>query len=207
MTGLLRVHRVPFSTNVERVALGAGIAGVTVQWVDHDAADRTAVRALSGQDLVPVAETPDGEVIVDSMAILRWIDDEHPSPPLWPTAAGPRAQAEVFTQWFNAVWKVAPNAIAAAREAGTAPDAGHVRALESSVAVFDGLLDDGRDFLLGDEVSVADIAAHPFLRYGTAIDPADDEVFHQVLHEHLAQAAGRAALRRWIDRVAALPRA
>ena len=39
MTPVLRVHRIPFSTNVERVALAAGHKGVPVTWVDHDAAE------------------------------------------------------------------------------------------------------------------------------------------------------------------------
>ena len=45
--GVLRVHRIPHSTNVERVALAAGHKGLAVNWVDHDPADRTEIRALS----------------------------------------------------------------------------------------------------------------------------------------------------------------
>ena len=40
---MIRAHRVPFSTNVERVALAAGHKGVAVEWVDHDPDDRTAI--------------------------------------------------------------------------------------------------------------------------------------------------------------------
>ena len=69
----LRVHRIPFSTNVERVALAAAHKGIAVEWVDHDAGDRSAIRALSGQDFVPVAEL-DGQVIVDSPVILRELE-------------------------------------------------------------------------------------------------------------------------------------
>jgi hypothetical protein len=46
-------YRIPFSTNVERVALAAGHKGLTVEWVDVDPADRSPVEAASGQALVP----------------------------------------------------------------------------------------------------------------------------------------------------------
>ena len=66
----LCVHRIPFSTNVERVALAAAHKGIAIEWVDHDPADRSAIVALSGQPFVPVAEL-DGRVITDSPLIVR----------------------------------------------------------------------------------------------------------------------------------------
>ena len=50
----MRILRIPFSTNVERVALALGHKGLEAQWVEVDPDDRTPVRELSGQDLVPV---------------------------------------------------------------------------------------------------------------------------------------------------------
>jgi len=46
---LIQVYRIPFSTNVERVALAAGHKGVAIDWVDVDADDRSPVEAVSGQ--------------------------------------------------------------------------------------------------------------------------------------------------------------
>jgi hypothetical protein len=43
---VIRVYRIPLSTNVERVALAAGVKGVEVDWVDVDPADRSPVRAV-----------------------------------------------------------------------------------------------------------------------------------------------------------------
>ena len=40
----MRILRIPFSTNVERVALALGHKGLTADWVDVDPADRTPVR-------------------------------------------------------------------------------------------------------------------------------------------------------------------
>lgn len=99
---MLRVHRIPFSTNVERVALAAAHKGLAVEWVDHDHADRSEVRALSGQDLVPVAEL-DGEVVVDSMRIVERLEALAPDPPLYPEDPAARARVDVFVEWFNEV--------------------------------------------------------------------------------------------------------
>ena len=51
---MLRVYRIPYSTNVERVALALAHKGVEVDWVDVDPDDRTPVLAVSGQALVTV---------------------------------------------------------------------------------------------------------------------------------------------------------
>jgi len=192
----LRVHRIPFSTNVERVALAAAHKGIAVEWVDHDPADRSAIRALSGQDFVPVAEL-DGQVIVDSPVILRELERRVPDPPLWPSDPARRAEADVFVDWFNRVWKVAPN-----RMAGEA-DAAELR---GSLDRFEALLT-GRDFLLGDRFGIADVIAFPFLKYAASIGPDDPDPFHHVLAEHLELGDGYERLRGWIARCDGLPRA
>ena len=192
----LRVHRVPFSTNVERVALAAAHKGVAVEWVDHDEDDRSAIRSLSGQDLVPVAEL-DGRVIVDSPVILRELERRVPDPPLWPVEPARRAEADVFVDWFNRVWKVAPNRMAGEEDAAE---------LRGSRDRFEALLD-GRDFLLGDSLGIADVIAFPFLKYAASIQPDDQDTFHRVLAEHLALGDDYDRLRGWIARCDALPRA
>jgi glutathione S-transferase len=192
----LRVHRVPFSTNVERVALAAAHKGIAVDWVDHADDDRAAIRALSGQDFVPVAEL-DGRVIADSPVILRELEERVPEPPLWPSEPARRAEADVFVDWFNRVWKVAPNRMAGPEDAAE---------LRGSLDRFEALLD-GRDWLLGDRLGIADVIAFPFLKYAVSIAPGDPDPFHHVLAEHLALGDGYGRLRGWIARCDALPRA
>jgi glutathione S-transferase len=196
----LRVHRIPFSTNVERVAIAAGLKGVPVEWVDHDPGDRSAVRALSGQDLVPVAEWPDGRVLHDSPVILRALEALAPDPPLWPAAQPERASADVFAEWFNLVWKGPPNRIADGAE-----QPGDRDWLAASRDVFEGLLAE-RSYLLGDAPGIADVLAYPFLRYGRGMSAEDHEPFHAVLAAHL-DPAGHPRLRAWLERCDALPRA
>jgi glutathione S-transferase len=191
----LRVHRIPFSTNVERVALAAGHKGIAVDWVDHDDGDRSAIRALSGQDFVPVAEL-DGQVITDSPVILRELERRVPDPPLWPAEPARRAEADVFVDWFNRVWKIAPNRM----------QEGDAEELRGSLDRFEALLD-GRDFLLGAGFGIADVIAFPFLKYAASIAPDDPDPFHHVLAEHLALGDAHERLRGWIGRCDALPRA
>ena len=195
----LAVYRIPFSTNVERVALAAGHKGLAIEWIDVDESDRSPVEAVSGQPLVPVLVAGDGEVVSDSPRILDWIEERFPEPPLLPSDRARRAEVRVFCDWFNSVWKRAPNAIAdgGANEALAAEMRAHV-------ALFEGLLT-GRDYLFG-EFGLADVVAFPFLKYAAfGTEPDDDDVFHRVLVDH-QPLRDDSPLRAWASRVDAHPR-
>jgi glutathione S-transferase len=204
---VLRLYRFPYSTNVERVALALAHKGLAVESVVIDPCDRTPVRELSGQDLVPVLV--DGErVVVDSTRILHHLDERQPEPPLFPSEPAARAEIEVFVDWFNRAWKREPNLIADAIERGEGESADVKRwsaRLQRRLDLFEGLLS-GRDHLFG-EFGAADCAAWPFLRYAVHIEPDDDEVFHQVLHERMVLGDRHPNLRAWIARVGERPRA
>jgi glutathione S-transferase len=202
----MRIWRIPFSTNVERVALGLGHKGLTADWVDVDAADRSEVESVSGQLLVPVLEL-DGRVVVDSTAILEELERLRPEPPLYPADTARRAEVEIFVDWFNRVWKRPPNELEA--ELTTAqPDAETVERLGAEIAGaldrFESLLD-GRDYLFGD-FGVADCIAFPFLKYAVLHDPADEELFHRILVEHQRLEGRYPRLEAWIRRVDERPR-
>jgi len=205
-----RVLRIPYSTNVERVALALAHKSVAVDWVDVPADDRSAVVEASGQELVPVLIADHGEVVADSMRIVDWIEKRRPDPPLWPAHRAAHAEVDVFVEWFNRVWKVAPNAIAA-ELARPEPDThvvhDHAEDMRHWLAWFEDLLD-GRDHLMGEQFGAADVCAFPFLKYGV-FEPAGDDAdpFHRVLHEHLPIAGSFPHLEAWIDRVQRRPRA
>jgi glutathione S-transferase len=207
VTRVLRVYRIPFSTNVERVSLALAHKGLEVEWVDVDADDRTPVEEVSGQPLVPVL-VDDGRVVVDSTVILRYLEDVQPEPALFPGDEARRAELDVFLDWFNRVWKRPPNEIEAER-AKPVPDEARIeelgRELTGSLGVFEALLA-GRDYLFG-ELSAADCAAFPFLKYGVLYDDADTEEFHLILREFLALGGAYPRTEAWIRRVDAHPRA
>jgi glutathione S-transferase len=204
---MLRLYRAPFSTNVERVALALAHKGLEVESVVISYDDRSPVVEVSGQELVPVL-VDDDAVVPDSVAILRYLDEKWPDPPLFPENPARRAELDVFLDWFNGVWKVAPNAIEA-EMARDDPDDLRVRALAArmhdSLDVFERLLA-GRDHLFGDDFSAADCAAFPFLKYAKLRDPADDELFHRILDDNLRLDGDHPRVCAWIDRVNERPR-
>ena len=196
---MLRVYRIPFSTNVERVALAAGHKGVPVEWVDVDPDDRSPVVAVSGQGLVPVLVAGDGEVVADSTAIVEWLEERFPDPPLLPGDPARRAEVRIFVDWFNRVWKRPPNAIA-----DHGPTDALAAEMRDAVALFEALLA-GRDHLFG-EFGLADVVAFPFLKYAVlGTEPDDDELFHHVLVEYQPLRSD-SPLHAWVHRVDAYPR-
>jgi glutathione S-transferase len=206
MADVMTLYRAPFSTNVERVALALAHKGIDVESVVISYEDREPVIEVSRQPLVPVLVDGD-EVIADSVRVLRRLEERHPDPPLFPRDPARRAELDVFLEWFNEVWKLAPNAIEDELE-GDDPDDERVAALaarmRASLDLFEQLLD-GRDHLFGD-FSAADCAAFPFLKFGKLRDSEDDELFHRILEEHLRLCDGHPRLSTWIDRVNERPR-
>ena len=205
---MLRLYRAPFSTNVERVALALAHKGLDVESVEISYEDRSPVIEVSGQPFVPVLVDGD-EVISDSTRIIRYLEERHPEPPLFPRDPARRAELDVFLEWFNEVWKVAPNTIEDELERAQ-PDhdriAAHAARGRAWLDVFEEMLD-GRNHLFGD-FSAADCASFPFLKFAKPLrDPADDELFHRILEDHLRLDGGYPRISAWIDRVNERPRA
>ena len=210
---MIRLYRFPLSTNAERVALALAHKRVPVESVEVDPADRSEVRRVSGQDLVPVIEDG-GRVVFDSMEIVCYLDERYPEPPLYPREPARRAEMLIFIDWFNRVWKRPPNAMEAEMgkpEPDRAQIAAWGREMGQALDLFEGLLT-GRDFLLGDEFSAADVAAFPFLKY--ALDGEarlraenDHELFHKILVDYQRLGNDHSRLTDWIRRVDRLPRA
>jgi glutathione S-transferase len=196
---VLSCYRIPFSTNVERIALAAGHKRVPIEWIDVDPDDRSQVEAVSSQPLVPVLLAGD-EVISDSPRILDWLEARLPDPPLLPGDAARRAEVRVFTDWFNHVWKRHPNAIAD----GVGDVAEHAAEMRRAVDTFEALLT-GREYLFGD-FGLADVTAFPFLKYASLGLQGDDaDTFHTVLAEYMPLAP-ESPLHAWIARIDARPR-
>jgi maleylacetoacetate isomerase len=203
---MLRLYRIPFSTNVERVALALAHKGLEVESVWIDPNDRSEVERVSGQPLVPVLEE-DGLIVADSPVILRYIDERYPQQPLYPTEPARRAELDVFVEWFNRVWKLPPNAIADELSLPE-PDLDRIEALGAQLIswldLFEALLA-GRDHLFG-EFSAADCVAFPFLKYALLWDEGDDELFHEVLRDWQPLGDSHPRLEAWIRRVDERPR-
>ncbi len=203
---MMRLYRIPYSTNVERVALALAHKGLEVESVWVDPNDRSVVERVSGQRLVPVIDD-DCTIYADSTLILAYLEASYPDPPLYPRNPARRAELEIFIDWFNRVWKRPPNAIETELRQPE-PDRERIAWLGDemveSLNFFEALLD-GRDYLFGDQFSAADCAAFPFLKYALLRDEEDEELFHRILVDYQPDPGPR--LSAWIRRVDALPRA
>jgi glutathione S-transferase len=202
---MIRLYRARYSTNVERVALTLALKGLEAQsvWIEYH--DRSAVERVSGQPLVPVLDYH-GEIVVESMDIVRFLDERHPEPPLYPDEP---SDVLDFIEWFNTSWKGPPNQVEA--ELGKRrPDEALITELElqmiASLDRFEQMLA-GSDYLFGHAITAADVCAFPFLKFATLHDPADDELFHLILRDRQRDSRPRPRLAAWIERVNALPRA
>ena len=207
---MLTLYRTELSTNVERVALALAHKGLKVESVWVPFGERTEVRKVSGQDLVPVM-VDDGKVVIDSMEIVRYLEERFPDAPrLYPKEPARRADCLVFIDWFNRVWKRPPNDMEAelSKPAGER-DMKRVerlgRAMQGYLDLFEEMLT-GRDYLLG-EFSAADVAAFPFVKYATHRDPADPHLFHKILVDYQNPGSGHTRVVDWIARMDRRPRA
>ena len=126
---------------------------------------------------VPVLELGDGSRLTQSLAILRWLDQVRPSPPLVPRDPLLGAKAWALAEVVNAGIQPLQNLkVLLALEAQGVP-----RKEWGAQVIRDGLVamealaaDTAGDFLVGDAPSVADILLVPQLynarRFGTTLD-------------------------------------
>jgi len=91
----LTLHSYWRATAPYRVRIGLNLKGLAydyapvhlVKGVQHS----DEYRALNAQELVPSLVTEDGRTLTQSLAILEWLEEVHPVPPLLPADAHGRA--------------------------------------------------------------------------------------------------------------------
>jgi maleylpyruvate isomerase len=95
----LTLHGYWRSTAAYRVRIALAVKGVAYEQVTHDlrtgAQREPEYRTLNPQGLVPTLETDDA-VLTQSPAILEWIDEVYPDPPLLPAGANDRAMVRAM---------------------------------------------------------------------------------------------------------------
>jgi maleylpyruvate isomerase len=100
MTELILHNYFRSSTSV-RVRVALNLKGLPYTYVGcalkEGAQSAPAFLAKNPQGLVPALEVPGGEVLTQSMAILEWLEETHPAPPLLPEGAEDRARVRALS--------------------------------------------------------------------------------------------------------------
>jgi maleylacetoacetate isomerase len=92
----MKLHDYFRSSAAYRVRIALNLKGLAAErafvHLRRGAQDSDDYRALNPQGLVPVLETDDGAVITQSLAIIEYLEETHPLPPLLPRDANGRAR-------------------------------------------------------------------------------------------------------------------
>lgn len=90
------------SSAAYRVRIALALKGLaperTFVHLRHGAQRAGDYLALNPQGLVPALVADDGAVLTQSLAIVEWLDETHPQPPLLPSDADGRARVRAIAQ-------------------------------------------------------------------------------------------------------------
>lgn len=96
----MKLHGFFRSSAAQRVRIALNLKGLPVVQVSHHLAKgehkSAGYVALNPQGLVPSLELDDGTVLTQSLAIIEWLEETHPKPPLLPTEPVRRAKIRAF---------------------------------------------------------------------------------------------------------------
>jgi maleylpyruvate isomerase len=176
------------SSSAWRVRLGLGVKGLPFEYaaVDLGAGEQwgEAHGARNPTHQVPVLEVArEGRPplrLVQSMAILEWLDETHPSPPLLPADADGRARVRALAEHVNSGIQPVQNAavLKALREKVPGWDREWARhAIAGGLGALERAVGDGGAgrFCHGDAVTLADLYLVPQLynarRFGVDLAP------------------------------------
>jgi len=127
---------------------------------------RPEFRAINPQMRVPALVTPSGEILIQSLAIIEYLDETHPQPPLLPrdpiARAKARALADLIACDIHPLNNVGPlrylkNAMG---QAQSAIDAWYHHWILDGFEALEALIGSG-PYACGDEVTIADICLVP----------------------------------------------
>jgi glutathione S-transferase len=96
----LLLLQIPFSHNSGKVRRALALKGLPYEARNVNPMVRRGVRGLSGQRLLPVLVDGD-RVVADSTAILLYLEERYPEPPLLPEDSEHRAECLLLEDWAD----------------------------------------------------------------------------------------------------------
>lgn len=98
----MKLHGYFRSSASYRVRIGLNLKGLRADHLPHHLRKgeqcAPAYLALNPQGLVPTLESDAGDIITQSLAIIEWLEETHPNPPLLPKDPLRRAKIRAFSQ-------------------------------------------------------------------------------------------------------------
>jgi maleylpyruvate isomerase len=98
----MKLHGYFRSSASYRVRIALNLKGLRAEHLSHHLRKgeqrAPAFLAINPQGLVPALESDAGDVLIQSLAIIEWLDETHPEPPLLPNDPLRRAKVRAFAQ-------------------------------------------------------------------------------------------------------------
>jgi maleylpyruvate isomerase len=98
----MKLHGYFRSSASYRVRIALNLKGLRAEHLSHHLRKgeqrAPAFLAINPQGLVPALQSDGGDVLIQSLAIIEWLDETHPEPPLLPKDSLRRAKVRAFAQ-------------------------------------------------------------------------------------------------------------
>jgi maleylpyruvate isomerase len=98
----MKLHGYFRSSASYRVRIALNLKGLRTEHLPHHLRKgeqrAPSYLAINPQGLVPALEDDTGEVLTQSLAIIEWLDETHPEPPLLPKDPMARAKVRAFAE-------------------------------------------------------------------------------------------------------------
>jgi glutathione S-transferase len=153
---------------------------------------------------LPVLELEDGQAIAEIIPICEYIDEVHPTPPLIGTNAKERAETRMWTRRIDLnICEPMANGFRFSNGLRLFQDRVHcipqaaddLKAIAAEKLTWLDELVEGRDFIVGDRLTLADILLFGFIEFGAQVgqplDPANKTLtaWHQKMAARPSAAA------------------
>ncbi len=172
----MKLYSAVNSTFSRRARIALREKGVTVEEVETDAAARKTpeYRSLNPYGRIPTLV--DGQVVLyESTAILEYLEARFPEPPLVPHDPADRARVVMYVKLCDLEYT--PHAIRIQRPRRLEPkeswDLERMAAAREAIACHYPILErelEGKDYLVADRFTWADLAYLPFLHFHALLD-------------------------------------